>query len=84
MYFTPCFGSPGSTCIYSRGRQQQAAVVVDEMWVPDAFVLRAYGPADLALVESYHNGAQIRVYTRWWMDRAAKYHINPLPLYVVG
>jgi hypothetical protein len=84
VYFTPCLRSAGSTCIYARGRQQPASVVVDEMWVPDAFVLRTYAPADIALVESYRNGAQIRLYTRWWMDRAARYHIQPLPLYVVG
>ena len=67
-------------CVYSRGAAAQSAVYVDEVRMPDAGILALYGPQDVAAVEVYHNGEQIRVYTRWFMERAARTNYRPLPL----
>jgi len=67
-------------CVYSRGIAAHSSVYVDEVRMPDTGILSLYGPQDVAAVEVYHNGEQIRVYTRWFMERAARTNYRPLPL----
>ena len=85
VYFTSCGRSLGSTgCVYSRGSTVPARVYVDEARMPDAGALALYTPQDVAAVEVYHNGEQIRIYTRWFMEWAARNHYTPLPLAVAS
>lgn len=81
------FGSSsfGATeCVYARGGTAPAQVYVDEVRVPDPVMLASYDRSDIAAVEVYGGGQQIRVYTRWFMDWAAKNHWTPLPLSVAS
>jgi len=71
-------------CVYSRGGAIPSRVYIDEVRMPDAEALALYGPQDVAEVEVYHNGEQIRVYTRWFMEWAARNHYTPLPLAVAS
>jgi hypothetical protein len=68
------------SCVYSRGSAVPSAVYVDEVRMPDPGVLSLYSPQEVAAVEVYHNGEQIRVYTRWFMEWAARTNYRPLPL----
>jgi hypothetical protein len=76
--FTSC-GAPDFGCVYERGRPAQRTVYLDETRVPLA-MLSAVRPDEVALLEVYGNGRQIRVYTRSFMEWAADYHYTPLPL----
>jgi hypothetical protein len=66
-------------CVYSRGSTIPSRVYVDEVRMPDSGALSLYHPEDVAEVEVYHNGEQIRVYTRWFMEWAARNNSSPLP-----
>ncbi|MFL5540137.1 MAG: carboxypeptidase-like regulatory domain-containing protein [Longimicrobiaceae bacterium] len=70
------------SCVYSRGSATPSSVFVDEVRMPDPGVLSLYSPAEVAAVEVYHNGEQIRVYTKWFMEWAARTNYRPLPLHV--
>lgn len=70
------------SCIYSRGGTAPTSVFVDEVRMPDPGALSLYSPAEVAAVEVYHNGEQIRVYTKWFMEWAARTNYRPLPLHV--
>ena len=72
------------SCVWSRGGTSPARVYIDEVRMPDTGALALYHPADVAEVEVYHNGEQIRVYTRWFMEWAARNQFNPLPLSVAS
>lgn len=72
------------SCVYSRGGPTPSAVYVDEVRMPDPGVLSLYTPQEVASVEVYHNGEQIRVYTRWFMEWAARTNYRPLPLSVAS
>jgi hypothetical protein len=67
-------------CVNSRGATIPARVYIDEVRMPDLEVLSLYTPAEVASVEVFQNGAQIRVYTRWFMEWAARTNYRPLPL----
>jgi hypothetical protein len=71
-------------CVYSRGSSIPSRVYVDEVRMPDSGALALYSPEDVAEVEVYHNGEQIRVYTRWFMEWAARNNFSPLPLAVAS
>jgi hypothetical protein len=71
-------------CVYSRGSAVPSAVYVDEVRMPDTGVLALYSPQEVAAVEVYHDGEQIRVYTRWFMEWAARNNYSPLPLAVAS
>jgi hypothetical protein len=67
-------------CVNSRGATIPARVYIDEVRMPDLEVLSLYTPAEVASVEVFRNGEQIRVYTRWFMEWAARTNYRPLPL----
>jgi hypothetical protein len=71
-------------CVYSRGGTVPARVYIDEVRMPNVGALALYSPQDVAEVEVYQNGAQIRVYTRWFMEWAARNNYSPLPLSVAS
>ena len=73
-------GGAVANCVYSRGGAIPSRVYVDEARMPDAGVLATFSPREVAAVEVFHNGEQIRVYTRWFMERAARTNYRPLPL----
>jgi hypothetical protein len=80
------FNSYSSTQVASltnRGRTMHGRVYLDEVPVPAA-ILIAYRPEEVALVEVYRNGEQIRIYTRGFMEWAALHHYDPLPLYLAS
>jgi hypothetical protein len=72
------------SCVYSRGGSVPSAVYIDEVRMPDSGVLTLYRPQEVAAVEVYRNGEQIRVYTRWFMEWAARTNYRPLPLHVAA
>jgi hypothetical protein len=76
------FSGGYKSCVYSRGGSISSAVYVDEVRMPDSGALALYSPQDVAGVEVFHNGEQIRVYTRWFMEWAARTNFSPLPLSV--
>ena len=80
----PWAGSGFRNCVYSRGGTVTARVYIDEVRMPDPGALALYGPQDVAEVEVYHNGEQIRVYTRSFMEWAARNNYTPLPLAVAS
>ncbi|HEV7588005.1 MAG TPA: carboxypeptidase regulatory-like domain-containing protein [Longimicrobium sp.] len=67
-------------CVYSRGGAVHSSIYVDEVRMPDTGILALYSPQEVAAVEVYHNGEQIRIYTRWFMEWAARTNYRPLPL----
>ena len=69
------------SCVYSRGQAVYSSVYIDEVRMPDPGALALYAPQDVAAVEVYHNGEQIRVYTRGFMEWAARTNYRPLPLH---
>lgn len=80
----PWAGGGLRNCVHSRGGTATSRVYVDEVRMPDAGVLALYSPRDVAEVEVYRNGEQIRVYTRWFMEWAARNNYTPLPLAVAS
>lgn len=72
------------SCVYTRGGTTPARVYIDEVRMPDPGALTLYSPQDVAEVEVYHGGEQIRVYTRWFMEWAARNNYSPLPLAVAS
>jgi hypothetical protein len=73
-------GAPAANCVYSRGGAIPSRVYVDEVRMPDAGILATFTPQEVASVEVFHNGEQIRVYTRGFMEWAARRDYAPLPL----
>ena len=67
-------------CVYVRGSAEPLRVYVDETRMPDATALALYTPSELAGVEFYPSSAQVRVYTRWFIEWAAKRDYRPMPL----
>lgn len=66
-------------CVMVRGRPQAARVFVDE--VPYSLsVLETYPLHDISRVEVYRGGSAIHVYTTWYMERAAKARMVPMPI----
>jgi len=82
VYFTSCGrrSLASADCVYSRGSTVPSRVYIDEARMPDAGALALYAPQDVAAVEVYHNGEQIRIYTRWFMEWAAQTNYRPLPI----
>ena len=85
----PCGGRGGGRfggaafmvpCVYVRGSAEPLRVYVDETRMPDATALALYTPSELAGVEFYPSSAQVRVYTRWFIEWAAKRDYRPMPL----
>lgn len=87
MHRVPCAsfsaGAFSSDCVVIRGRPAVPIVYVDEVrWGPGLDVLSTYRPEEVARVEVYSGGEQVRVYTRWFLEWAARNDFHPLPLIV--
>jgi hypothetical protein len=65
-------------CVRLRGGTAPATVFVDEVQMASVQALTTYAPQDVALVEVYRNGVQIRVYTRKFMERPATMAFRPI------
>ena len=72
------------SCVRSRGGTTPARIFIDEVRMPDPGALALYAPSDVASVEVFHDGEQIRVYTRWFMEWAARTNYRPLPLSIAS
>lgn len=72
----------GNTCLYIRGRSVEPAVYIDEAPVLGGLdYLASYKPHELHRVEIYGRGRHIRVYTAWFMERAAEGRLMPIPVF---
>lgn len=67
-------------CVYSRGSYAPSRVYIDEVRMPDPGALALYQPGDIAEVEVFRSGEEVRLYTRWWVEWAARNNFRPLPL----
>lgn len=75
----------GQVCVKVRGRSVTPRVYIDEVALPAGMeLLSVLHPAEVARVEVYSGGAQIRVYTRSFMEWAARTNYHPLPLGLGG
>jgi hypothetical protein len=71
----------GDVCVRVRGRPARPAVYIDEVpMIAGLDLLSVLKPWEVARVEVYSGGGQIRVYTRSFMEWAARTHYRPLPL----
>ncbi len=69
------------TCVYSRGSTVPSRLVVDEApWLGGTDDLRDFQLADVARVEVFGGGREIRVYTRQFMEWASRRPFVPTPL----
>ncbi|HEX8243873.1 MAG TPA: carboxypeptidase regulatory-like domain-containing protein [Longimicrobium sp.] len=76
-------GAGGSDCVLVRGRVAMPQVYVDEVrWGPGLGVLSTYRPEEVARVEVYSGGEQVRIYTRWFLDWASRHNYQPWPLLI--
>jgi hypothetical protein len=68
-------------CVERRGRVVEPTVYIDEARVIGGLgFLASFKPYELALVEVYAGGAQIRAYTHWYMERLAEHPEQLFPL----
>jgi hypothetical protein len=73
----------GRYCVMIRGRAQEPAVFIDEVRLAAGMdLLSTFRPWEVARVEVYSGGAQIRVYTKSFMDWAARTNYRPNPLHL--
>jgi hypothetical protein len=60
-------------CVYRHGKVIRPSVYIDEVpAVEGLYELAVYSPAEVYAVEVYGTGAQVRVYTRLFMDQIAR------------
>lgn len=72
-FMTACVGSSDELCTIRRGRRTQVELCTDEMPTYGATsALESYDSSELYLVEVYNRGQQVRVYTRWFVERALR------------
>jgi hypothetical protein len=77
--------SGGLSCVNIRGRPGRPVVYVDEVrWPGGLDLLSSYRPWDVARVEVYGGGEQIRIYTRWFLEWAAEHNYQPWPILISG
>lgn len=76
----PC-GGADRDCVRVRGRNARVNLVIDERpAVAGMAELELMDPIEIYMVESYGGGAQIRVYTVDFMERAARMKMIPEPI----
>lgn len=80
LHRTACGPGGGLRCVWVRGRPARPVVYIDEVPWPALDLLSAYRPADVARVEVFGGGSQIRVYTRQFLQWAADHNYLPQPL----
>lgn len=77
----PVIGMQGSGCATVRGHAAAPAVFVDEVrWPSGMDLLSTYQLTEIARVEVFGGGEEVRVYTRWFLDWAAR---NNVPLWPI-
>ncbi|HYH79263.1 MAG TPA: carboxypeptidase regulatory-like domain-containing protein [Longimicrobium sp.] len=75
------FGSGRGDCVYSRGRAESSAVYIDEArWIGGLGSLSDFRLPDVARVEVYGHGREVRVYTRMFMDWVSERPFVPVPI----
>jgi hypothetical protein len=75
----------GRYCVMVRGRALATRVYIDEVRLPGGMdLLSVYRPFEVARVEVYAGGEEVRVYTKRFMDWAARTNYWPLPLHLGG
>jgi hypothetical protein len=68
-------------CAWLRGDKVSIVVFVDEERATDGLSrLHAIPPTDVHSIEMYSGGTMIRVYTTWFMERAARGRVTLMPL----
>lgn len=68
-----CSGSLQDLCAYRRGQQVRIDLCIDEAPAYGGVdQLEQYDPAELYRIEVYDQGREVRVYTRWFVDRALR------------
>ena len=68
-----CSGSLQELCAYRRGQQIRIELCIDEAPAYGGLdQLEQYDPAELYMVEVFDQGREVRVYTRWFVDRALR------------
>lgn len=78
----PCPNDSWDVCVLRRGRRQRANVCIDEVPAFRSLAdLAAYLPEDLYLVEIYDRGAEVRIYTNWFVERAMTERRSLRPLF---
>lgn len=84
LHRTACPGSVERAgrlgCLMVRGQPARPVVYIDEVRWPDLELLSSYRTADVARVEVYGGGKEIRVYTRRFLRWAADHNYRPMPL----
>jgi outer membrane cobalamin receptor len=76
---------PNRACVRIRGAVAEPRVYVDEVELLAGMeMLASLRPWQIARVEVYNGGAQVRVYTRSFMDWAARTNYQPNPLSLGG
>jgi hypothetical protein len=79
---TVCPGSLAGSCAWVRGRPEPVRVYIDDMpTVGGLDHLAMYRPHELFLIEVVSGGRQVRAYTNWYMEQAAKRRWNPAPYF---
>lgn len=68
----PYTSALASDCVYSRGSLVPMRVYVDEVPLFSLDVLAGYQPSEIARVEVYQGGRQVRMYTTWFMEQLAR------------
>lgn len=72
---------PEQNCAWLRGDKVSIIVFVDEERATDGLSrLHSIPPADVHSIEMYSGGTMIRVYTTWFMERAARGRVTLMPL----
>lgn len=81
VLITPCpEPDTHSTCVAGRGRPAKPRIFIDEAELQCGLsFLASYAPDDLFLVEVYDRGAQIRAYTREFMERTGRRNRTLIP-----
>lgn len=75
----------GRYCVMVRGRALPTRVFVDEVRLSGGMdLLSSYRPYEVARVEVYAGGEEVRVYTKRFMDWAARTNYWPSPLHLGG
>ncbi|HEU4557267.1 MAG TPA: carboxypeptidase regulatory-like domain-containing protein [Longimicrobium sp.] len=73
----------GRYCVSRRGRIGEPVVYIDEMRLLGGMnILSVYRPWEISRVEVYNGGAQVRVYTKSFIDWAARNNYRPIPLHL--
>ena len=72
---------PEQNCAWLRGDKVEIKVFVDEQPATDGLSrLHAIPPTDVHSIEMFTGGTMIRVYTTWFMERAARGRVTLMPL----